>query len=263
MTSLDEFTDAVRRVHERGTVLDPLVVQGLLAARPDPLAALTPRERDVLELMAEGRSNASIAERLFIGVGAVEKNVSAIFAKLGLEESGDRASTRARRARLPAARLTRHARSPRSGDRGLRAIVRATPRGARRGTSGPCRATRGCRCATSWLGEVDLVESVDRRLDVDENGIHVGDHAADHVLPLREAGGDLRVGGLRGDRRQAGVDGQAEGDDALRGEVGTVLRVVDDRVEELVDRDEVRAADVPVRLLAVDGEGLQPERRPG
>ena len=87
VTSLEEFTDAVRRVHERGTVLDPLVVQGLLAGRPNPLAALTPRERDVLELMAEGRSNASIAARLFIGVGAVEKNVSAIFAKLGLEES--------------------------------------------------------------------------------------------------------------------------------------------------------------------------------
>jgi DNA-binding NarL/FixJ family response regulator len=87
VTSLEEFTDAVRRVHERGTVLDPLVVQGLLAGRSNPLAALTPRERDVLELMAEGRSNASIAARLFIGVGAVEKNVSAIFAKLGLEES--------------------------------------------------------------------------------------------------------------------------------------------------------------------------------
>ncbi|GAA3209913.1 response regulator transcription factor [Microbacterium terregens] len=87
VTSLEEFTDAVRRVHARGTVLDPLVVQGLLANRSDPLAALTPRERDVLELMAEGRSNASIAGRLFIGVGAVEKNVSGIFAKLGLEES--------------------------------------------------------------------------------------------------------------------------------------------------------------------------------
>ena len=102
-----------------GTVLDPLVVRGLLAARPDPLAALTPRERDVLELMAEGRSNASIAERLFIGVGAVEKNVSAIFAKLGLEESGDRAPSRARGARLPAAGLTAR-RRPRSHGRGLR-----------------------------------------------------------------------------------------------------------------------------------------------
>ena len=88
VTSLDEFTDAVRRVRERGTVLDPLVVQGLLSARPDPLSTLTPRERDVLTLMAEGHSNASIAQRLFIGVGAVEKNISAIFAKLGLEESG-------------------------------------------------------------------------------------------------------------------------------------------------------------------------------
>jgi len=87
VTSLDEFTDAVRRVHERGTVLDPLVVQGLIASRPNPLAALTPRERDVLELMAEGRSNTSIAARLFIGVGAVEKNVTSIFAKLGLEDS--------------------------------------------------------------------------------------------------------------------------------------------------------------------------------
>ncbi|HWI30876.1 MAG TPA: response regulator transcription factor [Microbacterium sp.] len=88
VTSLDEFTDAVRRVHEGGTVLDPLVVKQLIAARPDPVAALTPRERDVLELMAEGRSNGTIAARLFIGVGAVEKNVSSIFQKLGLEESG-------------------------------------------------------------------------------------------------------------------------------------------------------------------------------
>ncbi|MDE0546962.1 response regulator transcription factor [Microbacterium sp. C7(2022)] len=88
VTSLAEFTDAVRRVHQGGTVLDPLVVQGLLASAPDPMSALTPRERDVLTLMAEGRSNGSIAQRLFIGVGAVEKNISSIFVKLGLEESG-------------------------------------------------------------------------------------------------------------------------------------------------------------------------------
>lgn len=87
VTSLEDFTAAVRRVYEGGTVLDPLVVRQLLASRPDPVATLTPRERDVLELMAEGRSNAMIAERLFIGVGAVEKNVSAIFGKLGLEDS--------------------------------------------------------------------------------------------------------------------------------------------------------------------------------
>lgn len=87
VTSLDDFTDAVARVRGGGTVLDPLVVSQLLASPPDPVATLTPRERDVLELMAEGRSNGTIAERLFIGVGAVEKNVSAIFTKLGLGES--------------------------------------------------------------------------------------------------------------------------------------------------------------------------------
>lgn len=86
VASLDEVTDAVRRVRSGGTVLDPLVVRRLVAGR-DPLDLLTPREREVLELIAEGRSNTSIAERLVIGVGAVEKNVSAIFAKLGLAES--------------------------------------------------------------------------------------------------------------------------------------------------------------------------------
>ena len=86
VASLDEVTDAVRRVQSGGTVLDPLVVRRLVAGT-DGFALLTPREREVLELIAEGRSNANIAERLVIGVGAVEKNVSAIFAKLGLAES--------------------------------------------------------------------------------------------------------------------------------------------------------------------------------
>ena len=61
--------------------------------------------------------------------------------------------------------------------------------------------------------------------------------------------------GLGGDGLDAGVDGEAEGDDALGGQVGPLLRVVDDLVEELVHGDEVGAAHVPVRLLAVDGEG--------
>ncbi len=87
VASLEEFTDAVERVRAGGTVLDPLVVRQLIAGRP--VDALTPRERDVMEQMAEGRTNASIAERLFIGVGAVEKHVSSIFAKLGLEDSGN------------------------------------------------------------------------------------------------------------------------------------------------------------------------------
>jgi DNA-binding NarL/FixJ family response regulator len=85
VASLDEVTDAVRRVRDGGTVLDPLVVRRLVSG--DRFAQLTPREREVLELIAEGRSNANIAESLVIGVGAVEKNVSAIFSKLGLAES--------------------------------------------------------------------------------------------------------------------------------------------------------------------------------
>lgn len=88
VASLDELQDAVARVSAGGTVLDPQVVRELLARRADPLDALTPREREVLELMAEGRTNAGIAERLFIGVGAVEKNVTSIFAKLQLDDSG-------------------------------------------------------------------------------------------------------------------------------------------------------------------------------
>jgi DNA-binding NarL/FixJ family response regulator len=89
IASLDELRDAVTRVAAGGTVLDPEVVRQLLTRRTDPLAALTPREREVLTLMAEGRTNAAIASRLFIGVGAVEKNVTSIFQKLGLEDSGD------------------------------------------------------------------------------------------------------------------------------------------------------------------------------
>ncbi|TFC95758.1 MULTISPECIES: response regulator transcription factor [Cryobacterium] len=88
VASLDELRDAVTRISAGGTVLDPQVVRELLARRTDPLAALTPRERDVLGLMAEGRTNASISAMLVIGVGAVEKNVTAIFQKLGLDDSG-------------------------------------------------------------------------------------------------------------------------------------------------------------------------------
>lgn len=88
VTSLEELSAAVRRVSVGGTVLDPRVVQQLLRTGPDPLERLTPREREVLEAMAEGRSNASIAAGMSVGVGAVEKNISAIFAKLGLEDSG-------------------------------------------------------------------------------------------------------------------------------------------------------------------------------
>jgi len=88
VTSLDELRDALQRVAAGGTVLDPQVVQQLLGRRGDPLAALTPREREVLALMAEGRTNAAIAAQLVIGTGAVEKHVTSIFQKLLLEDSG-------------------------------------------------------------------------------------------------------------------------------------------------------------------------------
>jgi DNA-binding NarL/FixJ family response regulator len=88
VASLDQLKDAVERIAAGGTVLDPEVVAHLLGRRNDPLASLTPREREVMALMAEGRTNAAIAAALFIGIGAVEKNVTSIFQKLGLEDSG-------------------------------------------------------------------------------------------------------------------------------------------------------------------------------
>ncbi|MCU1403482.1 MAG: response regulator transcription factor [Microbacteriaceae bacterium] len=88
VASLDELKDAVDRIASGGTVLDPEVVAQLVGRRHDPLATLTPRERDVLTWMAEGRTNAAIASGLVIGVGAVEKNVTSIFQKLGLDDSG-------------------------------------------------------------------------------------------------------------------------------------------------------------------------------
>jgi DNA-binding NarL/FixJ family response regulator len=88
VASLEELVDAIDRIADGGTVLDPEVVAQLIGRRHDPLTTLTPREREVLQLMAEGRTNAAIAEALFIGVGAVEKNVTSIFAKLALEDSG-------------------------------------------------------------------------------------------------------------------------------------------------------------------------------
>ena len=83
---LDTFIEAVRRVADGGSALDPEVVSRLLGRRrdDDPLEALSPREREVLEQMAEGRSNAAIAERLVITDRALEKHVGSIFSKLDL-----------------------------------------------------------------------------------------------------------------------------------------------------------------------------------
>jgi DNA-binding NarL/FixJ family response regulator len=85
------FAEAVRDVAAGGTVLDPEVVGRLMTkrARSGPLVALTPREREVLSLMAEGRSNAAIAAKLFITEKAVSKHAAGIFANLGLAPSDD------------------------------------------------------------------------------------------------------------------------------------------------------------------------------
>jgi DNA-binding NarL/FixJ family response regulator len=87
----DQFTDAVRAVAAGGTVMDAEVVRKLLGrrSRDEPLARLSAREREVLELMAEGRSNSAIAQRLYVTEKAVSKHSTSIFSKLGLAPSDD------------------------------------------------------------------------------------------------------------------------------------------------------------------------------
>ena len=91
VTDVAEFVETVERVARGGSVVDPGIVQELVAARrrDDPLDELTPREREVLALMAEGRSNAGIARRLVVTEGTVEKHVHSILAKLRLPETDD------------------------------------------------------------------------------------------------------------------------------------------------------------------------------
>ena len=91
VADVEEFLDAVNRVADGGTALDPEVVRQLLARsrRFDPLSRLTPKESEVLGLMAEGRSNAAIAETLVVTLGAVEKHVASIFMKLNLPADDD------------------------------------------------------------------------------------------------------------------------------------------------------------------------------
>jgi DNA-binding NarL/FixJ family response regulator len=90
ISDVDDFVAAVRRVAEGGSALDPIIVSTLLARRrtDDPLTKLTPREREVLELMATGSSNQGIADALVITLRAVEKYVSSIFGKLGIPSTG-------------------------------------------------------------------------------------------------------------------------------------------------------------------------------
>jgi DNA-binding NarL/FixJ family response regulator len=91
VTDVNEFVETVERIARGGSVVDPALVQELVAARrtDDPLAELTSREREVLSLMAEGRSNAGIARQLWVTEGTVEKHVHSILRKLPLPETED------------------------------------------------------------------------------------------------------------------------------------------------------------------------------
>jgi len=91
VADVGEFVESVRRVAEGGTAFDPEVVAQLMGRRrrDDPLSELTPREREVLSLMAEGLSNSAIAKKLWLTVGAVEKHISSIFGRLGLLPGDD------------------------------------------------------------------------------------------------------------------------------------------------------------------------------
>ncbi len=91
VSKLADLSDALARIVEGGTVLDPEVVSALFSQRHrrDPLAELSPREREVLALMAEGRTNTAIGRALVVTQGAVEKHISSIFSKLGLPPSTD------------------------------------------------------------------------------------------------------------------------------------------------------------------------------
>jgi DNA-binding NarL/FixJ family response regulator len=91
VTDVAEFVDSLERIANGGSVVDPALIQELVSGRrrEDPLAVLSPREREVLALMAEGRTNAGIARRLWLTEGTVEKHVRSILNKLNLPETAD------------------------------------------------------------------------------------------------------------------------------------------------------------------------------
>jgi DNA-binding NarL/FixJ family response regulator len=91
VTDVAEFVDSLQRIANGGSVIDPALIQDLVSGRrrEDPLAVLSPREHEVLALMAEGRTNAGIARRLWLTEGTVEKHVRSILSKLNLPETAD------------------------------------------------------------------------------------------------------------------------------------------------------------------------------
>ena len=150
-STVRQFVDAVRRVAAGGTAMDPEVIARLLArsAGDGRLAALTPREREVLALMAEGRSNAAIAQRLVITERAVAKHTTTIFIKLGPAALRRRQPAGARRPRLPGRLTTTDSDGGRPGRpsrAGLDVMIRRGRTG--RGSS-PCPTPRRSRSRTS------------------------------------------------------------------------------------------------------------------
>jgi DNA-binding NarL/FixJ family response regulator len=125
VADLDELTDAIRRIARGGVVIDPAVVAELLSRRRprDPLQDLSDRERDVLRLMAEGRSNQAIGDRLFLSPRTVEAHIRSIFTKLALSPAPRGPPAGPRRARLPR-KLARWA-GPNPGDRDHRFLSAA------------------------------------------------------------------------------------------------------------------------------------------
>ena len=174
VADVDGFVEAVRRVAEGGSALDPEVVSRLVGRnrRDDPLADLTPREREVLELMAEGRTNAAIAERLVVTERAVEKHVTSIFGKLGLAPRPPTTGGCSRCSPSCALSQAPHstARARRAGGRRAGSSAwRARGRGCRSPRAGRrCRRARGTRpasrrsAATSPVGV--SVEAEDERV---------------------------------------------------------------------------------------------------
>jgi DNA-binding NarL/FixJ family response regulator len=89
VSDVADFTDTLRRVHAGGTAVDPAVISQMIRRHRDPLAGLTPREREVLAVMAEGHSNSAIARRLFVSEAAVVKHIGNVMMKLDLPPNDD------------------------------------------------------------------------------------------------------------------------------------------------------------------------------
>ena len=202
VADVTEFLDALARVADGGSALDPEVVAQLLARSRHPLGELTPREREVLALMAEGRSNAAIADALVVGGGAVEKHINNIFTKLGLapgdrdhrrvlavlrylgpDERGITMTFMSTTGQAPFPRRTPGPAGPAAHD----ARPLGGPRGRRAGGPGPDRLDRLQPGGHDRPGEL----SVQLPVPVQDRQVAVNINAGD--VTLREAPGSARA----------------------------------------------------------------------